>query len=186
MKATQILSEEHQVVLRVLDALESAAGAAGQGKPVQPEFFLGAADFIKGFADGCHHRKEENVLFKAMADHGVPVQGGPIGVMLHEHELGRQFTRDMRQAAQSWQAGDAAGRQAAAQAALGYTALLRQHIAKEDNVLFPMADRAIPAGQQAQVAEDFERVEHEETGEGIHEKYLALAESLEKQAAAWG
>jgi hemerythrin-like domain-containing protein len=48
-----------------------------------------------------------------------------------------------------------------------------------------MADRAIPVDQHDNVADDFERVEHEETGEGVHEKYLALAASLEKQAAAW-
>ena len=63
--------------------------------------------------------------------------------------------------------------------ARGYAALLRQHIQKENGILFPLADQVIPVAQQAQVAEDFERVEHEETGEGVHEKYLALAEALE-------
>jgi hemerythrin-like domain-containing protein len=61
-------------------------------------------------------------------------------------------------------------------------ALLRQHIYKEDNILFPMADRVIPLEKQEKVAEDFERIEHEETGEGVHEKYLALAEVLEKES----
>jgi hemerythrin-like domain-containing protein len=65
--------------------------------------------------------------------------------------------------------------------ARGYAALLRQHIQKEDQVLFPMAGRIIPADKQEQVVEDFEKVEHEETGAGVHEKYLALAEALEKE-----
>ncbi len=65
--------------------------------------------------------------------------------------------------------------------ARGYAALLRQHIQKEDQVLFPMAGRIIPADKQEQVVEDFEKVEHEETGPGVHEKYLALAEALEKE-----
>jgi hemerythrin-like domain-containing protein len=66
--------------------------------------------------------------------------------------------------------------------ALGYADLLRQHIAKEDRILFPMADKAIPAGRQEQVTADFERIEAQETGEGVHEKYLALAEVLEKES----
>ncbi len=65
--------------------------------------------------------------------------------------------------------------------ARGYAALLRQHIQKEDQVLFPMAGRIIPADKQEQVVEDFEKVEHEETGPGVHEKYLAMAEALEKE-----
>jgi hemerythrin-like domain-containing protein len=105
--------------------------------------------------------------------------------MLYEHEQGRQLTRALRTAAQEWEGGNQAARLAAAQAALGYVQLLRQHIDKENSILFPMADRALSAGQQAKVADDFEHVEHEETGEGIHEKYLALAETLEKEAAGW-
>lgn len=179
MKATEILMDEHVVIGRVLDALEAAAqsGAAG------PQFFISAADFAGGFADGCHHRKEENVLFEAMRQSGVPGRGGPIEVMLAEHEQGRQLIRAMRSAAQDWLGGQPEGQEQAQKAALQYVLLLRRHIAKENGILFPLADRAIALKDQAQVAEDFERVEHEETGAGIHEKYLALAQSLEKQAA---
>jgi hemerythrin-like domain-containing protein len=101
--------------------------------------------------------------------------------MLAEHEQGRIFTRGMLQATQELQKGDAGARERIAQNALGYAVLLRQHIMKEDNILFPMADQVIPLDQQDDVYAGFERVEHEETGEGVHEKYLGLAERLEGQ-----
>jgi len=182
MKATDILMEEHGIIVRVLAALEGAADRLEQGQAVRPGFFLDAADFIKGFADGCHHRKEEGVLFKAMAAHGMSERNGPIGVMLAEHEQGRAFTRAMRSAAQRRAQGDEAARPELVRAARGYAGLLRQHIAKENGILFPMANQVIPPGEQARVADDFEHVEHEETGEGVHEKYLALAEALEHES----
>ena len=104
--------------------------------------------------------------------------------MLAEHEQGRAFTRGMRDAANRLAAGDGTARGEVVSNARGYAALLRQHIQKENGILFPLADQVIPAGMQAQVADDFERVEHEETGAGVHEKYLALAEALEREAAA--
>lgn len=180
MQATQILIEEHRVIERVLSALQVSAERLSRSEQVQPEFFLNAALFIKDFADGCHHRKEEGVLFVAMTESGVPAQGGPIGVMLAEHEQGRAFTRAMKEAAQEWKDGDLSAQAAVIQNALGYVALLRQHIHKENNILFPMADRVIPPDRQDKVAAEFEHIEHEETGEGVHEKYLALAEVLEK------
>jgi hemerythrin-like domain-containing protein len=183
MLATDILSSEHRVIERVIAALEKAAAGLESGKTVRPGFFLDAADFIKGFADGCHHRKEEGVLFVRMADSGMPVEGGPVGVMLHEHEMGRTFNRGMRDAAQMLEAGDASASSSVIYNARGYAQLLKQHIFKEDHILFPMASQVIPYDQQPQVVEDFEHVEHEETGEGVHEKYLALAEKLEKEAA---
>lgn len=181
MNATEILMDEHRVIERVLDALESAANLATQGGQIRPGFFIDASDFIKGFADGCHHMKEEGVLFKAMIESGMPAHDGPIAVMLAEHEQGRMHTRSIRAGAEKWLAGDLSAREAVVSSAHGYVALLRQHIAKEDNVLFPMADRVIPLEKQDQVTKDFERIEHEETGEGVHEKYLTMAEALEKE-----
>jgi hemerythrin-like domain-containing protein len=183
MQATDILMDEHRVIEGVLDALQSAAEAASHGADIRPGFFLDAADFIRNFADGCHHRKEEGVLFTAMAAGGLPTNNGPIAAMLADHEQGRQYTRTMRAAAERWDQGEALAELETAEHALGYVALLRQHIMKEDNILFPMAARVIPPDQQDRVTEDFEHVEHEETGAGVHEKYLALAGRLAAEAA---
>ena len=184
MQATDILMQEHEVILRVIGALEIQTNRLAAGRNVRPGFFLDAADFIRNFADGCHHKKEEGVLFEAMVDAGLPRQGGPIPVMLAEHEQGRAFTRGMRDAANRLAAGDASARTDVVINARGYADLLRQHIQKENGILFPLADQVIPVALQAQVAENFERVEHEDTGEGVHEKYLALAEALEQEAGA--
>jgi hemerythrin-like domain-containing protein len=181
MKATDILMDEHRVIERVLLTLETAAGRLEQGQAVRPGFFLEAADFIKGFADGCHHQKEEGVLFKAMEAAGMPSAGGPLAVMLSEHELGRAYTRAMRVAAQKLEAGDKTALGSLVHNARAYVELLRQHIAKEDGVLYPLASRVIPSDVQDRLVEDFEHVEHEETGAGVHEKYLALADRLAKE-----
>jgi len=182
MKATDILMEEHTIIKRVLTALETAAQRLERGQVVRSGFFIDTAEFIKGFADGCHHMKEEGVLFKAMVASGMPAQGGPISMMLAEHEQGRAYTRAMREAAQKLHSGDESARDQVIRSARGYVALLRQHIYKEDNILFPMANQVISQAEQGNVAEDFERVEHEEIGEGVHEKYLVLAEALEKES----
>ena len=122
------------------------------------------------------------MLFKTMADCGMPIDGGPVGMMLMEHEQGRVFTRGMRSAAEKLQSGDASARTAVIQNARGYAGLLRQHIQKEDGILFPMADRVIPQPLHDSVLDGFDHVEHEETGEGVHEKYLALADWLDVEA----
>ena len=181
MKATDVLTEEHRVIERVLNSLERATNRLENGEAVRPEFFLSAVDFIRGFADGCHHQKEEGVLFKHMEAQGIPVQGSPIGVMLSEHELGRQYTRELLSAAQGMQSGDPKALQQAILSGRSYVALLRQHIFKEDKILFPMAVHVIPSDQHDSVWEGFEHVEHAETGEGVHEKYIALANALEAE-----
>ena len=184
MKATDTLMAEHRVILGVLDSLEAAARRLQAGQQVRPGFFLDAARFIREFADGCHHRKEEGALFAAMVAAGMPREAGPVGVMLFEHEEGRQFTRGMAEAAGRLEAGEAGAAREVATNALGYVNLLRQHIVKEDRVLFPMAAQVIPAGRQPALDAEFERIELEETGPGAHEQYEALAVALAREAGA--
>ncbi|HLA08413.1 MAG TPA: hemerythrin domain-containing protein, partial [Anaerolineales bacterium] len=62
MQATDILIQEHRVIEKVLDSLETAANRLSAGDAIPMDFFLKAADFIKNFADGCHHKKEEGIL----------------------------------------------------------------------------------------------------------------------------
>jgi hemerythrin-like domain-containing protein len=182
LEATRILMEEHRLIERVLTALETASQRLAQAEEMRPAFYVNAALFIKNFADGCHHSKEEGVLFKTLHELGMPIEGGPLGVMFSEHEQGRLFTAEMRDAAQKWEAGDATARGAVIHNASGYVALLRQHIQKEDGILFPLADRIIPVAKQDMLTTEFERIKREETGLGIHEKYLALAEVLESES----
>jgi hemerythrin-like domain-containing protein len=184
MKATEVLKEEHRVIEQVLDTLEAGIDRLERGGAVRPEFLLSVTDFIRGFADGCHHQKEEGVLFKRMEAQGVPAGAGPVGMMLAEHELGRRYTRELTAAAQAMEAGDGSARGRAIKSGRHYIALLRQHIYKEDNILYPMAEAVIPAGQHAAVWDDFEHVEHAETGAGVHEHYLALATALAEEIKA--
>ena len=180
MKATEELIEEHHVIERVLTSLETGTNKLSSGEAISADFFLKSADFIKGFADGCHHKKEEEVLFPALVANGMPKDSGPVAVMLADHEQGRRYARAMRAGAERLIKGDQSAVTQVTENALGYVTLLRQHIQKENQVLFPMADNVIPAAQHAQVAAAFDHIEHEETGSGVHEKYLALADELEK------
>lgn len=183
MKATEILSSEHRVIEHVLSALETGAWLLSLNEPLRPDFFIEATSFIVGFADGCHHKKEEGILFKALLESGMPKEGSPVAAMLHEHEMARAYTRNLRLAAEHLKAGDKSASSAVVFNARHYASLLRDHIGKEDRVLFPLADRLIPPEHHDAILQGFERVEHEETGEGVHEKYLALAEELEKELA---
>lgn len=184
MQATDILMSEHRVIESVLDALEIAVDAMERGVAVRPEFFLEAADFIAGFADGCHHRKEEGVLFEAMVTAGMPLQGGPIAVMLSEHEEARRFTRGIRDGVKKWRDGDDAGRRLLLSSARGYVGLLRDHIMKEDEMLFPMAAQMISPAQETQVLRDYALVAEAASCDLTTGTYIALAARLGEEAQA--
>ena len=178
MTATEQLRAEHEGIRLMLRILEKYCAKLEGGEAVDPEDGERMVEFIRVFADRCHHEKEEGLLFPSMERHGIPREGGPIGVMLHEHEAGRAFVRGMVEALEKFRGGDKGAGSAFVENARGYIQLLSAHIEKENQVLFPMADMRLTAGEQTELAEAFETVETEKIGAGKHEEFHALLDRL--------
>jgi len=178
---TEDLREEHRVIERMLRVLNVACDRLEMGEEVSPDLFRRSIDFIRTFADSCHHGKEEDALFPVVEKRGIPRQGGPIGVMLMEHDQGRKFVRAFAQAVEKYGKGDKSAKQAIIENARGYARLLSQHIPKEDNILYPLADKVLGSSEQKELWEKFERIEKERIGEGKHQEYLHLVMEIEKE-----
>ena len=150
MNAIELLMQEHQLILRAIDALDAFAATVQGGAGEKSE--LGAfVRFIREFADARHHGKEEDILFAAMVAAGFPRHGGPIAVMLMDHEAGRAHVSTLARKAD--QPGEWSGedRAAVVGAARGYAELLRGHIRKEDSILYPMARQRLSPEAMARV-----------------------------------
>lgn len=169
MQATAILKEEHNVIELVMTMLESVIAAARQGESVPADFARWSIDFFRQFADGCHHHKEEEALFPLLVSRGLPKEGGPVGVMLAEHEQGRRLIREMKMATEETPVNSPRFATAAEQ----YVGLLRQHIWKENNVLFPMADRLLSPADDVQLLEAYKHSVCQTHGRALHERLVA-------------
>jgi hemerythrin-like domain-containing protein len=178
MKPTQELSREHEAIKVMLRVVGRVCDRVDAGTAVEPDHLDRIVEFIQVFADKCHHAKEEDRLFPAMAAAGIPVQGGPIGVMLAEHVKGREYARAVKEAIPGYRAKDKDGTARLTANARGYAALLGPHIDKENHILYPMADRILSAETQKDLEREFARIEEEIVGHGVHERFHALLEEL--------
>jgi len=174
----QTLMEEHRVIEQVLGSMETFVINLRNGADGDRGTVKDYADFLRNFADKCHHAKEEERLFVKMNEFGFPAEFGPVAVMLAEHVEGRAHVKVI------WDIGAGSGpltsqeRDALVSQGLGYVALLRAHIMKEDNILYPMATQALPPAEMEALGEAFEVYERETMGEGEHARFHALADRL--------
>jgi len=164
--ASEDLKNEHEGVLLGLSILEKITLKTAAGETAEPDDLTRLVDFLKLFADKCHHGKEEGIFFPAMEKYGIPNEGGPIGQMLREHTQGRAYIAAMSEAASAVPVNS----ESFAANASSYIALMRDHIAKENTILFPLGDRAIPPEVQAELLEAFEEHEEAVMGKGTHQK----------------
>jgi len=180
-QATQILRQEHEVILGVLDATEKTANAIESGSTVPAEVLQGTVDFLRRFADAQHHGKEEDHLFPKLRQ-SLPMAGGSVSMMLMEHQVGRSHIARMAAAAKSHAEGNLAAGAEWADAALYYAALLREHIYKENNILFAMAEQVLTPCEQEQLASAFAEVDAQKIGDAEGKRLLQIAENLCAQA----
>ncbi|MAG07236.1 cation-binding protein [Candidatus Pacearchaeota archaeon] len=153
MRATKILSEEHQNILKVLDVLERECGGLESGKELDKVFVGKAIDFIKNYADRFHHAKEEDILFKEFGKKSDEAHCNPVEQMLYEHDLGREFVKGMGDGLES------SDKEKVIASLRGYVQLLREHIFKEENILYPMIDGILGEDIQKEMLREFDKVE---------------------------
>lgn len=177
-EALQDLVSEHGAVLLALQILERLAGCMGKPNPERPAHLAELLDLFRGFVDRCHHAKEEDALFPELERRGVKREGGPIGVLLVEHEVGRQRVRAMPAGLDQLRRGDERAHGVIRDAAASYQELLRAHIKKEDSVIFPMAEKILPDQVSVELMHAFEEIERDRVGEGKHEAYHAVLHTL--------
>ena len=152
MTSMQRLREEHRVILRALALVEVAVARLSEGRTLPDGWWGALLEWLRGFADLNHHAKEEQYLFPALGEAGVPPEGGPVGVMLEEHREGRTLVQAMA-------AGEGERRIGAARR---YIQLLREHIDKENSVLLPLAEAVLDRQGEMLVARGFDKVEAEQ------------------------
>ena len=181
MNPIEDLVHEHKAIKVMLSIMNKIAENIRNDQTVDTNDIESIVDFLKTFADKCHHGKEENALFPALVEAGIPKEGGPIGVMLHEHTVGREFIKEISSNSEKFKSGNSDALQLIATSLLSYINLLHNHIQKEENILFPMAEKVLPALKQNEIYEHFERIEEEVVGHGVHEQFHELLNKLKSK-----
>jgi hemerythrin-like domain-containing protein len=174
------LMEEHRLIERVLSEVERRLPAEGE---FPTAFLEQALDFFVNFADGCHHFKEEQALFPALSRAGVPVEGGPIGVMLADHRFGRSCIGAIRDSLPAARLGDADAIRTIRMHALDYVDVLRRHIGKEDHVLFQIAQHVLSQDEVAKIERNFRDPSNPRISPEIRRRYERMVEEMEAVSA---
>ncbi|HPS86336.1 MAG TPA: hemerythrin domain-containing protein [Spirochaetota bacterium] len=175
--ASTELIHEHESILDSLKVLDVISNRLESGKDIPVEDIKAPIEFFKIFVDRYHHCKEECILYPAMAESGVHNQNGPIGMMLYEHDKGREYLLQMEDSISV----SPIKKDKFIKSARGYTALLRHNIMNENSVLLPIADIKIPPSKQENIIKAFKEHEENVIGKETHEKLNELLYDLKRK-----
>lgn len=174
-KPIQDLIDEHGGIMVMLTIIEKMSEKLHRGEAVDNGHLNKVVEFLKNFADKCHHGKEEGILFPELLKNSLNAK--LVNELLGEHKSGRDYIRGISESLEGYSPGNPDAIHIAVNID-GYTKLLTEHIRKENVVLFPVADVELVEPVQEELAKRFDDLERNVIGEGKHEEYHGWLEEL--------
>ena len=178
-RPTDALEHEHRIIQQVVGAMAALADDVEKGKAAPAEVLQDLLEFLRTFADRCHHGKEEICLFPLLERKGVPPRGCPLGALKMEHETGRALVAQLAKASDAYFSGDPVGKSSLVPLLRNLVELYSAHIWKEDYLLLPMTKKVLSPTEQEALAEEFRRVEAD-IERDVHQGFEQLAVRLQQ------
>lgn len=182
MESIDIMVDEHENIKRVLKVMRKCCYELLLSKDADYMNFYKIIGFVRNYADGHHHAKEENILFKTISEESPKLSNnGPITGMLIEHDLGRLYMTNLEKALEGFRNGDDEARLDIIANTISYADLLERHIEKENNVIYKFANNILPESIKKEIDNQCDEIDSTAKKEGIQEKYLDILEELEEK-----
>ena len=175
MKPITDLLKEHGAIKLVLKIIDKMSLELEKGKEISVSDIKNIVVLVQEFSDKCHHGKEEHLLFPAMRENNILEEISLIDILVEEHRRGRGFAKNMAEFETTKDPIKFI------ENARGYIKLLNSHIDKENNLLFPMANKTLAPEKQNELEKGFEDLEKNVIGAGRHEEFHKMISELEKK-----
>jgi len=167
---------EHRLIERMIKVMKAEAASISRTGTVRPEFIDQAVDFIRVYADRCHHGKEEDILFKELAGKAMSDQyRGTMEELVQEHVRSRQMTGALLAAKDRYVNGDQGALAEMLSIMRALAAFYPVHIEKEDRHFFIPCMAYFSQHEQDVMLETFAEFDRRL----IHEKYRSVIEKFE-------
>jgi hemerythrin-like domain-containing protein len=175
--ASQRLLHEHNAILVAMDIIERICEYVQNDREVDVNDISDIIRFLEVYINSCHHRKEQQLLFPALEEVGVTNHNGLIGVLVTEHQMEYDYILQMKDTLTYGEFNKPLFLDAAA----AYVQLIRNHIIRENTVLFRISDAKFSDETQKRLLEEFKNIDNEVIGEASNGRFVQLLKTLKEK-----
>ncbi|MCK4838224.1 MAG: DUF438 domain-containing protein [Desulfobulbaceae bacterium] len=172
------LIAEHEMIERAMAVLKTNLDKIDSGNYDSLQMQR-AVDFLLEFGDKIHNQKEEGFLFPLMQERGIPIEGGPLGVMLLEHDAERRLLQHMSTQVDTLATASREVIDKFKREGLEYLVIRAEHIWKENDILYPMARNVMKEGDGERMLTEFTKLNHETYGPNAWENFSGMVSEIE-------
>ena len=181
MKATEDLMYEHKAIKLILSVMSNISESIKDKKVFYTNDVEKIVDFLSVYVDKCHRNKEEAVFYPALLMTKYPTEEMPVGMLINEHKIGKGYLDEITCCVENCKIGSTFSCERIADCMANYVQLIQDHILKEENDYFPLANKALSVEAQKEISKQFQLINDEFVGLDIHTRYDELLKSMESK-----
>lgn len=176
LSAVGALMTEHRLIERMIRDVRGQLDQFEASGTLDPEYVYTSVDFVRTYADRCHHGKEEDILFRELASRPMSAEhADAMNALIADHAWARGTTKALVVATDRYAAGESAAAAEARRLMRALADFYPGHIEREDHGFFKPAMEYFTHDEKETMAEEFREFDRLL----IHEKYQQLADALE-------
>lgn len=142
-KALTIIRDEHRTISAILHGMEYLVqGIRARRKQVDPRVFHAMLYYLDTFSERMHHPKEDKYLFKAMRERSAEADA-LIADLEEDHARGEESLRRLAQSLIRYEEGGEQEFPAFEREVENFVRNYRDHMRKEEDLLFPLAQKVL-------------------------------------------
>jgi len=179
MKPTEELIYEHKAITSMLSVMNTISNNIKEKKVFYTNDVEKIIDFLSIYVEKCHRNKEENVFYPTLLLSKYPPEG--VGEMINEHKLAKGCLNEIACCVENFKLGSTFSGEMIADCMANYVQLIEDHIQKEENDYFPLANKVLSKDAQTEISKQFKLINDEFVGQDIQTRYDELLKSLESK-----
>jgi hemerythrin-like domain-containing protein len=186
MKPTDNLIIEHREISELLNIMSIIAENIKSKDVFYPNDVEEIINYLIIILDKSHQGKEDGVLYPELILSGIPKETAPLSIINYEHNLAKHYLNDINSCVVNCKIGNDFSGELLADSLTNYVIVIQNHIQREEEIVFPLANEVLSDEKQNEISQKFEDIEQKNMAHNfadhfnkllnkLHNKYLVKA-----------
>jgi len=178
MTPTENLIKEHEEINELLDIMSKIALKIKSKDVFYPTDVEEIIDYLIIIIDKSHHGKEDEVFYPELISSGIPKETAPLSIINYEHTLAKRYLKDISSCVVNCKIGNDFSGELLADSLTNYVVVIKNHIQREEEIIFPIANEVLSSEKQNEITQRFEDIEQKNISHGFFDHFNKLLKKL--------
>jgi len=181
MTPTENLINEHKKINELLDIMSKIALKIKSKDVFYPNDVEEVVKYLINIIENSHHGKEDDVFYPELISSGIPKETAPLSIINYEHLISVNYLKDISSCVVNCKIGNDFSGELLADSLTNYVIAIKNHIQREEEIVFPIANEVFSIEKQNDILQRFEIIEQKYISNSFNDQFDELLNKIKNK-----